>query len=193
MERMNKVIPIVLAFLLSCATAKQPAISAKQPAKSPVPKQYQDKIISVVARAQGCVNPGKTIKIKIARSEELNAWADNESIGFTEAHVKLGHLSKAQGVSYATTGVMLIVNAFIPGAGYLNHVVNPAVVNNYNKSQEFEADKMASRVSASCLNVTIERQVIILRALKARTRDGGGFWDRHPSWDERIANIQNKD
>jgi len=34
---------------------------------------------------------------------------------------------------------------------------------------------------------------VILQSLKARTRDGGGFWDRHPSWDERIANIQERD
>jgi hypothetical protein len=34
---------------------------------------------------------------------------------------------------------------------------------------------------------------IILQSLKARTHDGGGFWDRHPSRDERIANIQGPD
>jgi hypothetical protein len=43
------------------------------------------------------------------------------------------------------------------------------------------------------MNIPIERQLIILQSLKARTRDGGGFWDHHPSWDKRIANIQGPD
>jgi Zn-dependent protease with chaperone function len=80
-----------------------------------------------------------------------------------------------------------------PIVGKAQGCVNPAVVNNYNKTQEFEADKLASQVSASCMNFPIERQVIILQSLKVRTRDGGGFCDRHPSWDERIANIQGPD
>ncbi len=200
---MKKVLLIALAFLAGCATAQQPARA--------VPQAYKDRIIPIVRKAQACVNPGITIGIKIAQSGEPNAWADDKSIGFTEgilayddetllfiaahelAHIKLGHLRKAQGVSYATTGVMLIVNALIPGAGYLNHVVNPAIVNNYSKTQEYEADKLASQVSASCMGISMTRQVVILQSLKARTRDGGGFWDRHPSWEERIANIQRKE
>jgi hypothetical protein len=40
--------------------------------------------------------------------------------------------------------VMLVANAFIPGVGLLNHVINPAVTNNaVSKPQELEADLAA--------------------------------------------------
>ncbi len=200
---MKKVLFIVLVFLAGCATAKQPAYTA--------PKAYKDRIVPIVVKANRCVEPGKILSIRIAKSDAPNAWVDQESVYFTEglfifdddtllfiaahelAHDKLGHIGKAQGVSYATTGVMLIVNAVIPGAGWLNHIVNPAVVNNFSKAQEFEADKYASTVSATCMNIPLSRQIEIMNAMKDKTRDGGGFWDRHPSWDERIANIQRQE
>jgi len=41
-----------------------------------------------------------------------------------------------------------------------------------------------------CFNVPIDRQVEILESLRHISQDGGGFWDRHPSWEDRIANIK---
>ncbi len=105
------------------------------------------------------------------------------------AHDKLGHLKKAQGLSYAVTGAMLALNVFVPGAGYLNHAVNPAVVNNFTKSQEMDADKLASEVSDKCLGIPIAQQTIIMRTLSLEIEDSGGFWDRHPSWEDRIKNV----
>lgn len=147
------------------------------------------------------------VKFYIAKSKEQNAWIINDKIYFTEglfeldddtlkfvmaheiSHLKLGHLKNIKKVSYATTGVMMVVNFVIPGAGLLNFLVNPAVVNNFTKTQELEADKLASQ-TCLCLGISIDRQVELLENLKNAIADGGKFWDRHPSWDDRIANIK---
>ena len=39
------------------------------------------------------------------------------------------------------------------------------------------------------MGIPVERQVKALEHLKNHTNDGGGFWDRHPGWDERIKGI----
>ena len=105
------------------------------------------------------------------------------------AHNKLGHLANLQITSYVTTGVMIAVDMILPGAGLLNYFINPAVVNNFSKTQEFEADTEASK-ACLCLGISISDQIEMLKKLKSATDDSGGFWDRHPSWDERIENIK---
>jgi len=107
------------------------------------------------------------------------------------AHGKLGHANSRAAVSYATTGAMFVLNAFVPGTGYLNHLVNPAVTNNYSKTQETEAD-LAAYNACLCMGMTKEDIISALRTLQTNVQSqGGGFWEKHPSWDDRIADIQN--
>ncbi len=155
-----------------------------------------------------CISPSKFLPYHLSPNKIPNAWTDGKILVFTEgifefdddilkfimaheiAHESLGHVAKAQGLSMVTTGVMLLVNSIIPGAGLLNHAVNPAIVNNYSKSQELEADKLASQ-ACICMNIPPERQIEIMLFMKSKLKEAGGFWDRHPSWDERIKNISN--
>jgi Zn-dependent protease with chaperone function len=197
----QKALLLILLFVfVGCASAPK--------TKETIPPETAKRIGPIVMPVMDCMDC--RVKVKIADSKEPNAFMDSEgSIIFTLgifppfddetlkfvtaheiAHHKLGHISKAWGVSIATTGAMMILNVFVPGAGLLNHAVNPAVVNNYTKTQELEADRMASDVSEKCLKISKERQIEILIAMKNKLRDAGGFWDRHPSWDERIQNIK---
>jgi Zn-dependent protease with chaperone function len=148
-------------------------------------------------------------RLVIVGDKEPNAMADgddtiyltaglfkysDETIAFIIAHelshVKLGHVAKVRAVSYATTGVMTVVGYLVPGAGYLNHVVNPAVTNNYSKLQEYDADKLAWDTCKRCLGFgdTVQRQ--ILESIKNDASGGGGFWSTHPAWEDRIKNIR---
>lgn len=111
------------------------------------------------------------------------------ALGHEVAHHHLGHVQKAMVASYATTGVMMAANVLIPGAGLLNHLINPAVVNNYSKEQEQEADMLAYKICV-CAGVAKDDVVSSLRSIKLQSKEGGGFWDKHPSWDERIAAIE---
>ncbi len=123
----------------------------------------------------------------------LKAW-DDETLTFIAAHEiahdKLGHVSKKIAASAVTTGIMIIAGRFIPGIGLLNHVINPAIVNNFSKTQEYDADKLASESCEKCFGITKARQVEIMKNIRKTSSEGGGFWASHPSWSDRIENIK---
>lgn len=119
---------------------------------------------------------------------------DNDTMAFIIAHefahAKLNHVTKRLAVSYATSGIMMATGFIVPGLGYINYVINPAVTNNFSKTQEYDADRMASETLIKCLNIPVDKQIHILEIIKSGSGSGGGFWSSHPSWDDRIANIK---
>jgi Zn-dependent protease with chaperone function len=151
----------------------------------------------------------ETNHLFIAKSNDPNAWVDGDNkmyitegmfqyddkclafiIAHELSHIKLHHHTKTLTVSYVTTGIMMIANALIPGVGYLNHVINPAIVNNFSKAEEYDADKLAWKTCQKCFKFTEADLVHIFNSLKP-VAGGGGFWSTHPAWDDRLTNIQN--
>lgn len=193
--------------ILICLSALVGCVGAKPKTTYTPPPDLAKLCLSAASEVAKCLKT--PFKIGMYKTEKLFAMADADRVvyvseGFVMTdydtlrfvlahevmHLKLNHIRNARIASGAVTGAMMVVGAFIPGAGLLNHAVNPAVVNNYSKSQEAEADKAASEACLECFGLSIERQVGIMNDLRKASQDGGGFWDRHPSWDERIQNIQ---
>ncbi|HPV50270.1 MAG TPA: M48 family metalloprotease, partial [Smithellaceae bacterium] len=119
---------------------------------------------------------------------------DNDTLTFVAAHEiahdKLGHVAKKIAVSSTITGALVVANVFLPGAGYLNHIINPTITNNYSKTQEYDADQMASDHCAQCFDMSIEKQITVMQKIeKISKSSGGGFWATHPSWENRIKNV----
>jgi metalloprotease len=153
-----------------------------------------------------CMNVKEKLPFVVYNKAVLYAAFDGESVLLTEgmvnqaddvlkfviaheiAHYQLGHIAKAHLTSGIVSTIMAGLGFIIPGAGLLNYVVNPAVVRNFSKSQELEADSFASK-ACLCMGIPLDRQVKVLEHMKQSTNDGGGFWDSHPAWDERIQNI----
>lgn len=193
---------IILTLLIGCATTPKVLYV--------IPQYIKDRPATAIFRKAGTSMGIKSgSKLYINGSKTPNAYVnakhniyiteglfqyDDDTLAFAIVHelchVKLSHVRKIQAVSVATTAGMLILNVFVPGAGLLNHAVNPAITNNFSKSQEFAADRLASEILLKYFNISIERQIQILRNIQKDTPQGGGFWSDHPSWDERIANIQ---
>jgi ankyrin repeat protein len=171
----------------------------------------ETRIKHVVARVMGCMMPEiKEYSIAISSDYQPNAsvnisgkitftqgalrkW-DDETLTFIAAHEiahdKLGHVGKKIAASAVTTGVMIVAGHFIPGLGLLNYAINPAIVNNYSKTQEYDADKLASESCEKCFGMTKARQVEIMKNIRKTSSEGGGFWASHPSWSDRIENIK---
>ena len=59
------------------------------------------------------------------------------------AHLKSNHYFSKVGISTFTSAVMSVIGAFVPGFGYLDHLVNPAITNSYGRQFELSADKLA--------------------------------------------------
>jgi Zn-dependent protease with chaperone function len=138
---------------------------------------------------------------------EVNAWVDSnrmyttvgifqyddDTVTFIMAHelshAKLNHVRNKRILGLGITAGMIVVNMVVPGAGLLNHAINPAIVNNFSKPQELEADKLASETCLK-LGIPLSKQIEIMNELRKASNDsGGGFWSQHPSWDDRIENI----
>ena len=149
---------------------------------------------------------GTTVKPFLSNTRAVNAWSDGENMYVTLgvmwfdddtvtfimahelSHAKLNHVRSRRILSGGITATMIAVGVFIPGAGLLNHAINPAAVNNFAKPQELEADKLASETCLK-LGIPISKQIEIMNDLRKLSKDGGGFWSQHPSWDDRIQNI----
>jgi len=201
---MRKLIFIISAlFLSSCA----------EQYKYVVPEHIQERhteiLYSKVISCPALHGAGTYPYVFINPGKEPNAWVDSDDkVHLTEglyrfddevivfvlaheiSHAKLKHVRNRRVISLVTTGVMIVAGAIVPGLGLLDHVVNPAVTNNYSKLQEYEADKLASEALAKCFDISLDQQIQILQFMQAETRDAGGFWDQHPSWTERIENIK---
>ncbi|MFH2076843.1 MAG: M48 family metallopeptidase [Pseudomonadota bacterium] len=149
---------------------------------------------------------GTSVALYIRDTQEVNAWTegdrmditlgalryDDDTITFIMAHelshAKLNHTRNRKILSGGITVAMIFVGTLIPGAGLLNHLINPAAVNNFSKPQELEADKLASETCLK-LGIPISKQIDIMNNLRKVSGAAGGFWSQHPSWDDRIQNI----
>jgi len=149
---------------------------------------------------------GTAVQVFLRDTQEVNAWTegdrmditlgvfryDDDTVTFIMAHelshAKLKHSRDRKILSGGITVAMIFVGAIIPGAGLLNHAINPAVVNNFSKENELAADKLASDTCLK-LGIPISKQIDIINNLRKASADGGGFWSQHPSWDDRIQNI----
>lgn len=187
---------LILILIVGCATG--PTYNA-----DPILKQ---RTFRTVNKAANCVNPGETYYIFLIQSDEANAWIEpGKKIYVTEglltkfstntillvaahevSHDKLNHLYKKAAVTYGITGAMLAANLIVPGIGILNHAVNPAITNNYGKVHELDADRLAVESCIRCFGFTKEQSIEILKSLSL---EGGGFWDSHPSLQDRVENI----
>jgi len=59
------------------------------------------------------------------------------------AHLKSSHYFSKVGISTFTSAVMSVAGAFVPGLGYLDYAVNPAITNSFGRQFELSADELA--------------------------------------------------
>lgn len=166
----------------------------------------KQRAVRTVSKAVNCVSPGEAFMVHLVQTDEPNAWLEpGKKIYITEgmltkfntntilfvaaheiSHYKLDHIQKTAIVTYGITGAMLAANLVVPGIGILNHAVNPAITNNYGKTHELEADRLAVESCIRCFGFTKEQSIDILKSLNL---EGGGFWNTHPSAQDRVENI----
>ncbi len=169
------------------------------------------RLLGVVRKVGRCLAPDTDYAVYISSKDQINAWVSiSGSITFTRkaldawdedtltlvaaheiAHDRLGHVAKKMGVSYTTSTIMAIAGYIVPGLGYLNLLINPAITNNFSKLQEYDADKLAAESCSRCFGMSNERQLEVMRSMRDQSKgDGGGFFSTHPAWNSRIENIR---
>ena len=193
---------LILLFILLAGCATTPR---KQAA---IPPEINARINVILPVVNKCISPTATTETVIYQDQAPNAMYSDGKVYLSEglfkfddhvlrfviaheiAHQRLGHINKIRAMSWGVTGAMMVVGYLVPGAGLLNYAVNPAVTNNFTKAQEHEAD-LAAYNACRCMGMSKEEIIRTLRTMQASTADAGGFWDKHPSWDERMKHIEN--
>jgi Zn-dependent protease with chaperone function len=203
---------LVCLMLLSCAST--PARSAKAVPENDARYATLEPILSLLLPMADPENKEK-YRVAIVESDAPNAWVGaGYRITFTTAvftyfdevdimciaahevsHKTLGHYGKRVAVSTGVTGAMMIAGAFVPGLGYLNHVVNPAVTGAFSRSQEIDADMQAIDYlkNLGYSNEDYARTLEKLRdyALsKKLDPNSAGLFSSHPALNERIERVK---
>ena len=91
------------------------------------------------------VTTGGGINVTISLLRNLNEVGRICVISHELAHLKSNHYYSKVGISTITSTAMSVAGAFVPGLGYLDHVVNPVVTNTFGRQFELSADKLAVR------------------------------------------------
>ena len=194
---MKKFLIIVIVLLLAGCFRAVPTF---------VPdRDVSDRAAAIFERVNNVL--GTNAVLFLGNTQQVNAWVDgnrmiitlgalrydDDTVTFIMAHelshAKLNHSRDRKILSGGITAAMIFVGTLIPGAGFLNHAINPAVVNNFSKPQELDADKLASDTCLLKFGIPISKQVEIMNNLRKVSGAAGGFWSQHPSWDDRIQNI----
>jgi predicted Zn-dependent protease len=85
---------------------------------------------------------------------------------------------------------MMVANRLIPGAGLLNHAVNPLVTRTFSRSQEIDADAKGIEM-VKRYGIMPDVYASMLSRLKESAeakgeKDGSSIFDTHPALQERI-------
>jgi len=166
----------------------------------------------MVGRIAQYADPGTKYYFAVIQSDEINAFMDSRKpavflttglmnamddneLAFVVAHEVshnvLGHYGKRLAASHATTAAMMVANAVVPGLGYLNHIINPAVTNAFSREFELDADKKAAEIVLNSMNISVEDSMAALLRIKALSNNPSTFilFATHPPADDRVKNL----
>jgi Zn-dependent protease with chaperone function len=112
------------------------------------------------------------------------------------AHLKSNHSLSKVGISTFTSAAMSAAGMFVPGLGYLDHVVNPAITNSFGRQFELSADKLAVEYIKKT-GLTKANYVKFLYWMKKNLNDSNRsttttIFSTHPATQERINALMGK-
>ena len=86
-----------------------------------------------------------------------------------------------------------VLNIFVPGAGYSEYVVKPALVGGFSRTQELEADKEGVEyLNKAGFSTKYYLQLLnVLQKRSGDTPEKGSYFSTHPTNKERIQEIRN--
>ena len=156
--------------------------------------------------------PGEEFKAVVHYTDFLNAWVTTgNDIHITDdllhklskdqrvavaaheiGHLKSGHYYSSMGVSILTSIAFTVAGVFVPGLGYAEYAVKPAVVGGFSRPQELEADKLGVgylRKAGLPPHHFIELFQIFREASGGKS-DEASYFSTHPTTRERIDQIK---
>ena len=157
------------------------------------PEEKFNAVVHYADFSNAWVTTGNEINITANLLHELSKEQRFAVAAHEIAHLKAGHYFTKLGVSILTSIGFSVLNVFIPGAGYSEYLVKPALVSGFSRSQELEADKMG----VEYLNKASYSPEYFLQLLEVFLKKSGektdeaSYFSTHPTNEERMQQIIN--
>ena len=156
----------------------------------------EEEFVAVVHRADfsnAWVTTGNKVNITTNFLHELTTEQRVAVAAHEIAHLKSGHYYTKLGVSILTSIGFSVLNIFIPGAGYSEYVVKPALVGGFSRTQELEADKEGVEyLNKAGFSTKYYLQLLnVLQKKSGDTPEKASYFSTHPTNKERIQKIRN--
>ncbi|MCL0045828.1 M48 family metallopeptidase [Nitrospinaceae bacterium] len=131
---------------LSCLRAKEvwgQSINRVVVANFPDELGFYKPVVHKANFSNAWVTTGGEINITLNLLSNLGETGRICVISHELAHLKSNHYFSKVGISTFTSAVISAAGTFVPGLGYLDHFVNPAITNSFGRQFELSADKLA--------------------------------------------------
>ena len=135
-----------LGSSLSCLNAMEvggQSINRVVVANFPDELRFYKPVVHKANFSNAWVTTGGEIKITFNLLRNLGETGRICVISHELAHLKSSHYFSKVGISTFTAAVMSAAGTFVPGLGYLDHLVNPAITNSFGRQLELSADELA--------------------------------------------------
>jgi predicted Zn-dependent protease len=157
------------------------------------PEEEFNAVVHYADFSNAWVTTGNEINITVNLLHELSKEQRVAVAAHEIAHLKAGHYYTKLGVSILTSIGFTVLNVFVPGAGYSEYLVKPALVGGFSRPQELEADKMG----VEYLNRAGYSPEYFLQLLEVFRKKSGekpeeaSYYSTHPTNEERMQQIIN--
>ena len=156
----------------------------------------EEEFVAVVHRADfsnAWVTTGNKVNITAKFLHELTKEQRISVAAHEIAHLKSGHYYTKLGVSILTSIGFSVLNIFVPGAGYSEYVVKPALVGGFSRTQELEADEEGVEyLNKAGFSTKYYLQLLnVLQKRSGDTPEKASYFATHPTNKERIQKIKN--
>ncbi len=161
-------------------------------AKANFPDEEYNAVVHYADFSNAWVTTGKDIHITDDLLHQLTQEQRMAVAAHEIGHLKAGHYYSSMGVSILTSIAFSVANVFVPGLGYAEYVVKPAVVGGFSRPQELEADKLGVGYLVKA-NIPPHHLIEVFKVFR---KDSGGksdeasYFSTHPTTSERIKQIE---
>ena len=157
------------------------------------PEEEFNAVVHYADFSNAWVTTGNEINITANLLHELSKEQRIAVAAHEIAHLKAGHYYTKLGVSILTSIGFSVLNIFVPGAGYSEFLIKPALVGGFSRPQELEADKMGVEYMIRA-GYSSEYFLQLLEVFRENLGDKSGeasYFSTHPTNEERMQQIIN--
>ena len=157
------------------------------------PEEEFNAVVHYADFSNAWVTSGNEVNITANLLHELSKEQRIAVAAHEIAHLKAGHYYTKLGVSILTSIGFSVLNIFIPGAGYSEYLIKPALVGGFSRPQELEADKMGVEYMIRA-GYSSEYFLQLLEVFRENLGDKPGeasYFSTHPTNEERMQQIIN--